>query len=193
MSTNWLVVSTNRLVKLAGVVRDKEATKAKLLEAALDEFAEYGIAGARVDRIAAKAGCNKAMIYAYFGSKEGLFDQLLTIQIDHLVQSVPITPDDLPGYAGRLFDAYQEEPRLLRLVAYHRLENGFDTIPEPEAQAHRHKVEAIARAQMEGKITAAFNATDLLDLVVHMSILAFSTPNASRDLVVRSVERLIAE
>jgi AcrR family transcriptional regulator len=178
---------------MRSVVRDKEATKAKLLEAALDEFAEYGIAGARVDRIAAKAGCNKAMIYAYFGSKEGLFDELLKIQIDRMIQSVPITPDDLPGYAGRLFDSYAERPQLLRLVAYHRLENGFDTVPKVEAEAYRHKLEAVAQAQLEGKLTAAFDALELLDLVVHMSILAFSTPNATRALVEKSVRRLIAE
>jgi AcrR family transcriptional regulator len=178
---------------MRGVVRDKEATKANLLDAAMDEFAQYGIAGARVDRIAAKAGCNKAMIYAYFGSKEGLFDELLKIQIDRMIQQVPITPDDLPGYAGRLFDSYRDEPRLLRLAAYHRLENGFEAIPPAEVEAHRHKIEAIAQAQMEGRISAEFNATDLLDMVVHMSILAFSTPNATRDLVERSVRRLIAE
>ncbi|NKE56722.1 TetR/AcrR family transcriptional regulator [Lentzea sp. PSKA42] len=175
------------------MVRDKEATKAKLLEAALDEFAEHGIAGARVDRIAAKAGCNKAMIYAYFGSKEGLFDELLKIQIDRMIEAVPITPDDLPNYAGRLFDSYVERPQVLRLAAYHRLENGFDAIPKAEAEAYQHKVEAVAKAQMEGKVSAAFNASDLLDLVVHTSILAFSTPNATRELVERAVRRLIAE
>lgn len=174
-------------------MRDKEATKAKLLDAALEEFSQYGIAGARVDRIAAKAGCNKAMIYAYFGSKEGLFDELLKIQIDRMIREVPITPEDLPGYAGRLFDSYRERPQLLRLAAYHRLENGFSDLPKAEVESHRHKIEAIAQAQMEGRITAAFNATDLLDLVVHMSILPFSTPNASRELVERSVRRLIAE
>jgi AcrR family transcriptional regulator len=178
---------------MRSVVRDKEATKAKLLDAALDEFAEYGIAGARVDRIAAKAGCNKAMIYAYFGSKEGLFDELLKIQIDRIIKAVPITADDLPGYAGRLFDSYVEQPKLLRLAAYHRLENGFDAIPKAEAEAYRHKVAAVAQAQLDGKVSAAFNASDLLDLVVHMAILAFSTPNATRDLVERSVRRLIAE
>jgi AcrR family transcriptional regulator len=133
------------------------------------------------------------MIYAYFGSKEGLFDELLKIQIDRIIAAVPITPDDLPGYAGRLFDSYAEEPRLLRLAAYHRLENGFDSIPKAEAEAHQHKVEAVANAQREGKITAAFSANELLDLVVHMSIIAFSTPNATRDLVERSVRRLIGD
>ncbi|MFD5824751.1 TetR family transcriptional regulator [Lentzea sp. NPDC060358] len=174
-------------------MRDREATKAKLLEAAADEFAEHGIAGGRVDRIAAKAGCNKAMIYAYFGSKEGLFDELLKIHVDRMIASTPITPEDLPGYAGRLFDSYVAQPRLLRLMAYHRLENGFDAVPEAEAEAHRQKVDAVARAQREGVVPAEFDAADLLDLVVHMSILAFSTPNATRELVERSVRRLIAE
>lgn len=175
------------------MVRDKEATKAKLLDAALEEFSQYGIAGARVDRIAAKAGCNKAMIYAYFGSKEGLFEELLKIQIDRMIKAVPITPEDLPGYAGRLFDSYVDQPQLLRLAAYHRLDNGFEAIPKAEAEAYQHKVEAIAKAQLDGKVTAAFNASDLLDLVVHMSTLAFTTPNATRELVERSVRRLVAE
>ena len=56
------------------MVRDAEATKARLLEAATAEFAAYGIAGARIDRIAAAASVNKQMIYAYFGSKDALFD-----------------------------------------------------------------------------------------------------------------------
>ncbi len=46
-------------------------------EAALDEFAEYGLAGARVDRIARRAGINKAMIYYHFGSKQSLYDAIV--------------------------------------------------------------------------------------------------------------------
>ncbi len=49
------------------------ATKRRILEAALAEFAEKGLAGARVDEIADRAGVNKRMIYAYFGSKEDLW------------------------------------------------------------------------------------------------------------------------
>lgn len=152
----------------------------------MDEFAQHGIAGARVDRIAAGAGCNKAMIYAYFGSKEGLFDALLKIQVDRLVASAPVTPEDLPGYAGRLFDAYASEPRLLRLVAYHRLGNGFGDVPKAD-------VEAVAKAQREGRVSAEFSASDLLGMVVHLSILAFTTPNATRELVERSVRRLVGQ
>ncbi|MET8763960.1 TetR family transcriptional regulator [Lentzea sp. NPDC004782] len=174
------------------MVRDREATKAKLLEAALTEFATHGIAGARVDRIAAEAGCNKAMIYAYFGSKEGLFDEVLKIQLAQVIEAVPITPDDLPGYAGRLFDTYQRQPELLRLAGYHRLENGFEATNKAEADHHAEKIAAVAEAQREGLLTTDFEAEELLDLVVHLSILAFSTPVATRELVVKAVTRLLS-
>lgn len=49
------------------------ATRARILDAALAEFAANGLAGARVDEIAARAGANKRMLYAYFGSKEELW------------------------------------------------------------------------------------------------------------------------
>jgi AcrR family transcriptional regulator len=49
------------------------ATRARILDAALAEFAENGLAGARVDEIAARAGANKRMLYAHFGSKEALW------------------------------------------------------------------------------------------------------------------------
>ena len=49
------------------------ATRGRILEAALAEFAAKGLAGARVDEIAARAGANKRMLYAHFGSKEGLW------------------------------------------------------------------------------------------------------------------------
>jgi len=53
--------------------RDPEGTRSRILDAATAEFARYGLGGARVDRIAERAGANKRMLYYYFGSKEALF------------------------------------------------------------------------------------------------------------------------
>src|SRR5688500_3575781 len=53
--------------------RDPEATREAILTAATDEFAGFGLGGARVDRIADRAGINKRMLYYYFGQKEDLF------------------------------------------------------------------------------------------------------------------------
>lgn len=58
-------------------VRDPEATKAQILDAAEEEFAKYGLNGARTEAIAKGAGVNKAMIYYYFESKEGLYKAVL--------------------------------------------------------------------------------------------------------------------
>ena len=49
------------------------ATRQRILDAALAEFAAKGFAGARVDEIAARAGANKRMLYAHFGNKEDLW------------------------------------------------------------------------------------------------------------------------
>ncbi|WP_139481602.1 TetR/AcrR family transcriptional regulator [Bradyrhizobium ivorense] len=53
--------------------RDPVATRNKLLTAARREFAQNGLAGARVDEIAARAGVNKQLVYHYFGDKDALY------------------------------------------------------------------------------------------------------------------------
>ena len=64
------------------ISKDLKSSKERILTAALDEFAERGLAGARVDHIAARAGINKAMIYYHFDSKEALYDDILRAQLE---------------------------------------------------------------------------------------------------------------
>jgi AcrR family transcriptional regulator len=54
-------------------IRDAARTQAAILDAATREFAMHGLGGARVDRIALRAGANKRMLYYYFGGKDDLF------------------------------------------------------------------------------------------------------------------------
>lgn len=65
------------MAKVKTRVRDAEATRARILQAAKTEFARLGLGGARVDQIADQAQANKRMIYHYFGSKEDLFQYVL--------------------------------------------------------------------------------------------------------------------
>ena len=53
--------------------RDPEDMRRRILEAAKQEFAAHGLAGARVDRIAVKAGANKRMLYYHVGNKDDLY------------------------------------------------------------------------------------------------------------------------
>src|SRR3954463_8353506 len=60
------------------------STRQKILDAALAEFAHHGLGGARLDRIALRAGANKRMLYYYFGDKEGLFLAALEGRYAHI-------------------------------------------------------------------------------------------------------------
>jgi AcrR family transcriptional regulator len=161
--------------------RDAEATKARILEAASAEFAAHGIAGARVDRIAASAGANKSLIYAYFGSKDGLFDAVFDAAVVATVDEIPIDADDLPGYAARLYDHRLERPDLLRLAHWDRLERAGAGIANETVQgALAAKVKAIARAQKAGKVSRAVGAEALLEFIVALSQTELGLERGSR-------------
>ena len=64
--------------------RDPVRTRASILASATAEFARFGLGGARVDRIAARAGANKRMLYYYFGDKDGLFLAALEERYAHI-------------------------------------------------------------------------------------------------------------
>jgi AcrR family transcriptional regulator len=187
------------------VDRNADATRRRLLDAATLEFAARGIAGARVDRIAAAAKSNKAQIYHYFGSKDALFDAAFSDMATGTVNEVPMDASNLPEYAGRLFDSYERRPWVQRLVTWYLLERG-DAAAEPMAgivQSNRDKVAAISDAQRRGLVTDAFSAPELLGLVLHLSLMwAMSLPEylvvlgpvdvaQKRQLVVESVTRLV--
>jgi len=151
------------------VKKDADATRRNLLEAATREFAEYGLAGARVDRIAAASGASKVMIYTYFGNKEALFDAVFAAVVADVVESVPIDAGDLAGYAGRLFDLYQASPHILRLATWHTLERGPTAETPASAAANKEKIAAVRRAQRSGTISARVEPAELLALVLGLA------------------------
>jgi AcrR family transcriptional regulator len=58
-------------------LRDAERSQAAILAAAMQEFAQHGLGGARMDAIAEKAQLNKRLIYYYFQDKDQLFQAVL--------------------------------------------------------------------------------------------------------------------
>jgi AcrR family transcriptional regulator len=152
------------------MVRDAEATRQRLLDAAADEFAARGIAGARVDRIAQAARSNKAQIYHYFGSKDALFEAVFDRIVEATLRDTPIDPTNLPEYAGRLFDRYQSHPQVQRLATWYRLERADSTDPiEAIVASNAAKVKAIAEAQRGGLLSTRFEPAVLLGLVLTLS------------------------
>jgi AcrR family transcriptional regulator len=88
-------------VRAARSTRDAERTQAAILAAATHEFARHGLAGARVDRIAARAKTNKRMLYYYFGGKEALFLAVLERTYEHIrAEEQKLNLLDLPPAKG---------------------------------------------------------------------------------------------
>ncbi len=141
-----------------------------MLDAAAAEFAAHGIAGARVDRIAASSGVNKAQMYAWFGSKDGLFDAVFDDQLHRIVDTVPLDPYDLPGYAVALYDSYLTAPELVRLTSWNRLERvPSGDVLAGHAELARPKHDAIAAAQREGRIVGGIRPDEVYSLVIALA------------------------
>ncbi|WP_344667971.1 TetR/AcrR family transcriptional regulator [Catenulispora yoronensis] len=156
--------------------RDAEATKAALLRAATTEFAEYGLAGARVDRIAERAGANKRLIYVYFGDKDRLFDAVVDDQSRAVMAAVPLPDGDLVAFAAARFDYILANPEARRIAHWRAFERGEPT--EEELAAYRLRLQAIAEAQQRGRVRDDLPAAELFALVLRMSEGWLAAPSA---------------
>jgi AcrR family transcriptional regulator len=153
---------------MALMPKSSEETRKRLLAAATKEFAKYGIAGARVDRIAEAAGANKQAIYAYFGSKESLFDAVYDAMVVKTMEEVPIDAYDLPGYVGRLYDRYRRHPEVLRIATWYAMERGTEAPHPSSSRSSKAKTATIREAQKSGAITSDFTPEDLLVLILNL-------------------------
>lgn len=129
--------------------RNPEATRGRLLEAARREFAAHGLAGARVDRIAREAGANKERIYAYFGSKEKLYDIVLETALQQIRAATPLEiaeGENVGDFVRRVFDFHRRDPSLMRIFMWESLEMGSrDLIADAERRTFYHaRVEDMA-------------------------------------------------
>lgn len=122
--------------------RDPERTKRDILLAAREEFVEHGLEGARVDRIAERAGANKRMLYHYIGNKEALYARVLhdayrdirAGEHDLHLGSLPprLAMERLVGFT---FDHFRAKPWFIRLLSTENIQRGafVRTIPDIRA------------------------------------------------------------
>lgn len=133
---------------------DRAETTARIFRAAVTEFATHGIAGARVDRIAANADSSKALIYSYFGDKEALFAAVLQSRMTELAEAVVMRPGRLEEFVGDLFDFQTANPEVMRLVSQEALHLAPDASPDFVARRDHYaeKTRAVAEAQSAGLV-----------------------------------------
>lgn len=164
---------------------DAEDTRRRIFAAAAAEFAQHGLAGARVGRIAAAARANKQAIYLYYGSKEKLFAAVLRAKLAEVRDSVSIDPDAVAESAGQLFDWYSEHPELIRLLLWEALETG-DVPGETEQERRdgfREKIRQLADGGVARHLPGEERVRTTQDLVFTlMGLIAwnFAVPRLAR-------------
>jgi AcrR family transcriptional regulator len=154
------------------VAWDTEGTQRRLKEAATAEFAEHGPDGTTMSQIADRAGINKERLYKYFGSKQALFETVLTDELAKLAASVRRPAgglEDIGEFAGRTFDYHAAHPQLARLLLWEGLTGG-PIADEANRTAHyQDKARAYAAAQRAGILDDDLDPAHLVFLIIALA------------------------
>ncbi|MFF3765291.1 transcriptional regulator [Streptomyces sp. NPDC001922] len=86
---------------------------------------------------------------------------------------MPFDADDLPGYAGAIFDHLVAHPDLMRLITWKQLER--PGAAETGTEAYRKKIAAVTAAQRTGRIDPAHDPADVLAMVLAVAQASFTT------------------
>lgn len=162
--------------------RDADRSQQTILLAARDEFAQHGLAGARVDRVAERAGLNKRLIYYYFSSKDELFLAVLEAayadiraaeQQLHLADMPP--PQAIRRLTEFTWQYYLEHPEFLTLLNSENLEHGRHLEHSTRARkTNLPLIETLAEILERGRRDCVFRGgIDAMQLYVSIAGMAY--------------------
>lgn len=113
-----------------------KASRDRILDAAAEEFAEAGLAGARVDSIARRAGVNKAMLYYRVGGKSDLYREVFLRAQEELhrglsaaVSETRGAGESLKAYVTQFMDFAAGHPEMPSIML-REIAGGFETVPD---------------------------------------------------------------
>jgi AcrR family transcriptional regulator len=151
---------------------DTEGTRRRLKEAATEEFAERGLDGTTMTRIAARAGINKERLYSYYGDKRALWEVVLADELDRLASAVALAGvglDDIGDFAGATYDYHAAHPELGRLLQWEGLTRGPAVDAERRSAHYRAKVERFAQAQRDGVLHSGLDPAYLVFALIALA------------------------
>jgi len=162
--------------------RDPEGMRLRILEAAKQEFAAHGLAGARVDRIAAKAGANKRMLYYHVGKKDDLYLAVLEgayekirreergLDLEHLAP-----PDAISRLIEFTWTYFLQNPEFLALLQTENLVRAKHLKRSAKVKSmHSPFVELIRTVVTRGVQSGDFKvAVDPVQLYISIAALSF--------------------
>lgn len=150
----------------------------RILVAARSEFAAYGLAGARIDRIATSASASKERLYSYYGDKAALFQAVLDLNTAEFFAAVRLDADDVCAFVADLYDHATQQPEHLRMLDWARL-GGVEYQTQPSEEGPEAKLDAIRRGQAGGKIDPHWDPAELLAMLFSLALSWAQSPDRS--------------
>lgn len=164
------------------VGRNPQQTQQRILEAALQEFAAKGFAGARVDVIAKRARINKRMLYHYFGDKEGLFREVLRRKIAERSAWLANAPEEPIERLPAWFQLAWRDREWIQLLEWEALQWGDKKVIDEERRVEivARAVERVRQQQADGIIDPTLDAGQLLLSMMALTAYPMAFPQLVR-------------
>ena len=154
--------------------------RARILDAAAREFAEVGFRGARIERIARDAGCNRALVYFYFKDKVGLFQAVLDDAAEYRAGQMAAQPRTLAEGMIYWFRRNMAEPRRIRLIMQEALAEDPDTpIPPRRIDYLGRQLDVVKAFQAAGLLRADMDPHHLLTIILALTSFPASFPRVA--------------
>lgn len=149
-----------------------------ILGAARSEFAQYGLAGARIDRIARSAEASKERLYAHFKDKEALFRSVVAADMAEFFAAVTLRADAVPEFVGEVYDLACRRPEHLRMITWANLEGlALDPPPIQDWESIQARdISTIEAAQAAGHVDPGWHPMDLLVLLFGVGLAWAQSP-----------------
>jgi TetR/AcrR family transcriptional regulator len=164
------------------VSRNPERTRELILAAALKEFSRNGLAGARVDVMARKAGVNKRMLYHYFTDKDGLFREVLRVRMSERNRWLAAAPEDPSEMAPYWYNLMWRDMDWIRLLEWEALEIAEDDIIAEEKRQELMKgaLKKIREGQRNGFIAKEYEAAQVLLSIMALNSFPMAFPQLTK-------------
>lgn len=172
---------------------DSGETKRRILDAASEEFADCGFAGARVDRIAKNAKANKQLIYRYFGNKHDLYEAVF-MDLTQRIRRDEQPSDKSPGQSvfeamlGTRGDEEMLTSQMIRTLSWEGLDAyaSSTAVLDKRRANYMHALDYVRQEQAAGNLRADCLPEHIVSLAVVAGGLPYATPNVFEFLFGRS-------
>lgn len=165
--------------------RDPARTRRNLLEAGCYLFSRRGFDGVSVDEVVARAGCNKRMLYHYYGNKDGLYTEVLRSVFRKLedcelrtTSGDPDTATAIRELLARYFEFLKGNPDFTKLVLWENLNGGRFVHRHPDLLSKgpilQRLHEILERSRARGEAVATTDSRHLLVLLIGVCAIHFT-------------------